>query len=88
MPSNLPLEMRLRRMAKRLDELDRWVAREVVPLADWTLDGVAVGRGFAWADKGEPLSFAHPVVEVPAHWPLDPPVTAVCPACSQCAGAG
>ena len=32
MPSNLPLEMRLRRMAKRLDELDLWAARETVAL--------------------------------------------------------
>ncbi|MEI6097331.1 MAG: hypothetical protein WCS20_03320 [Alphaproteobacteria bacterium] len=42
MPSNLPLEMRLRRMAKRLQELDRWVARETVPLNNWTLNGVPI----------------------------------------------
>ena len=71
MASQLPLEMRLRRMAKRLEELERWVPREVVPLDRWTLDGVAVGRGFAWADRGAPLPFRHGVVEVPAHWPLD-----------------
>jgi len=70
MPSNLPLEMRLRRLAKRLEELDRWVAREVVPLSDWTLQGAPVARGHAWQDTGTPLAFAHPAVTVPAHWPL------------------
>ena len=70
MPSNLPLEMRLRRMARRLDELERWVAREVVPLTHWTLDGVAVAQGQRWQDQGQPLAFRHPVVQVPDHWSL------------------
>ena len=70
MPSNLPLEMRLRRMAKRLEELDRWAVREAVPLERWTLQGEAVARGFAWTDCGTPLPFSHPEVEVPAHWPM------------------
>ena len=67
----LPLEMRLRRLSKRLEELDRWVAREVMPLSDWTLDGVPVAKGHAWQDRATPLTFAHPAVQVPAHWPLD-----------------
>ena len=67
----LPLEMRLRRLTKRLEELDRWVAREVVPLTGWTLDAVPVTQGHAWQDSGAPVAFAHPQVEVPAHWPLD-----------------
>lgn len=70
MPSNLPLEMRLRRMAKRLEELERWVPREVIPLEDWTLNGMPVAKGFAWQDSGAPLPFRHPQVEIPAHWPL------------------
>ena len=71
MPSNLPLEMRLRRLTKRLVELDRWVARETVSLTGWALEGAAVAKGHAWQDSGTPLAFAHPLVEVPAHWPLD-----------------
>ena len=71
MPSNLPLEMRLRRMAKRLEELDRWVAREAVPLTGWTLQGAAIVMGHAWQDSGTPVAFAHPQVEIPAHWVLD-----------------
>ncbi len=70
MPSNLPLEMRLRRMAKRLEELDRWVARDVVSLDGWTLAGQQVARGHRWQDHGAPLAFAHPEIELPAQWPL------------------
>ena len=71
MPSNLPLEMRLRRMAKRLDEVQLWVAREVVTLDAWTLQGAPVAMGTRWQDSGTPLAFAHPEVTLPAHWPLD-----------------
>ena len=71
MPSNLPLEMRLRRMAKRLEELDRWVPRETVTLSDWTLEGAPVAAGHAWQDTGTPLAFGHPRVEIPAHWVLE-----------------
>lgn len=70
MPSNLPLEMRLRRMTKRLDELDRWTTREAVPLDRWTLRGTPVATGFAWTDTGEPLPFRHPEITIPDHWPL------------------
>ncbi len=70
MPSNLPLEMRLRRMTKRLEELECWVAREVVPLESWTLQGQPIAMGHPWQDSGAPLGFAHPEVAVPAHWPL------------------
>ncbi len=70
MPSQLPLEMRLRRMARRLEELERWVVREVVPLDRWTLNGVSVGRGFGWTDNGVPQPFRHGVVDIPGHWPL------------------
>ena len=71
MPSQLPLEMRLRRMARRLEELERWVPREVVALDGWTLQGEPVAKGHRWQDQGEPLAFAHPAVEVPDHWPLN-----------------
>ena len=70
MPSYLNLEMRLRRMTKRLDELQQWLAREVVVLNRWTLQGQPIAAGHRWQDSGEPLPFAHPTVEVPAHWPL------------------
>ena len=71
MPSYLPLEMRLRRMAKRIEELECWLIREAVPLDSWTLEGVPIARGQRWQDRGAPLPFAHPEVSVPAHWPLE-----------------
>ena len=71
MPSNLPLEMRLRRMNKRLEELQLWMVREVVALDQWTLQGQPIAKGTRWQDDGAPLAFAHPEVAVPAHWPLD-----------------
>lgn len=71
MPSNLPLEMRLRRMSKRLEELERWTPRETLPLQNWTLHEVPVAAGFAWTDTGAPLPFRHPDVTIPDHWPLD-----------------
>lgn len=70
MPSNLPLEMRLRRMSKRIEELVRWTARETLPLDRWTLHDTPVAAGFAWADTGEPLPFRHPDIAIPDHWPL------------------
>ncbi len=70
MPSYLNLEMRLRRMTKRLDELQQWLAREVVVLNRWTLQGQPIAAGHRWQDNGDPLPFDHPSVEVPAHWPL------------------
>ena len=71
MPSYLPLEMRLRRMTKRLEELQQWTAREVVVLDRWTLQGAPIVVGTCWQDDGVPLAFAHPDVQVPGHWPLD-----------------
>jgi alpha-mannosidase len=71
MPSYLPLEMRLRRMTKRLDEMRQWTARETVVLDGWTLEGEPMAKGARWQDNGAPLAFAHGPVTVPAHWPLD-----------------
>ncbi len=71
MPSYLNLEMRLRRMAKRLDELQQWVARETVALDGWTLAGVPLAKGTRWQDEGAPLAFAHGTISVPDHWPLN-----------------
>ena len=71
MPSYLPLEMRLRRMNKRLEEVQQWVAREVVRLDGWTLEGQPIAKGARWQDDGAPLAFAHGAVEVPGHWPLE-----------------
>ncbi len=70
MASYLNLEMRLRRMNKRLDELAQWVARDVVPLSGWTLEGQPIAAWTHWQDTGAPLAFAHPLVAVPDHWPL------------------
>lgn len=71
MTSYLNLEMRLRRMTKRLEELAEWQAREVVALEGWTLEGRPVAAGERWQDEGRPMHFAHGPVEVPAHWPLE-----------------
>jgi alpha-mannosidase len=71
MASYLTLEMRLRRMNKRLDELQQWVVRESVGLDRWTLQGAPIAAGQRWQDEGLPLPFAHPKVEVPGHWPLE-----------------
>ena len=71
MPSYLPLEMRLRRMTKRLDEMRQWVAREKVVLDGWTLQGQSITKGTRWQDSGPPLAFAHGTITVPAQWPLD-----------------
>ena len=71
MPSNLPLEMRLRRMARRLEELDCWLVRDSLALTDWTLSGQPAAKGQRWQDQGTPLGFAHPLVTLPDHWPLD-----------------
>ena len=71
MPSYLNLEMRLRRMNKRLDELQQWLAREVVVLNGWALSGASIDKGTRWQDDGVPLVFAHGAVTVPEHWPLD-----------------
>lgn len=67
---HLSLEMRIRRMNKRITELEQWVAREGLALGDWRLDGLAVAMGTAWQDDGSPRHFFHPTVEIPAHWPL------------------
>lgn len=66
----LQLEMRIRRMNKRLVELEQWVAREVLPLEAWTLDGAPCPMGTRWSDQDQPRRFAHPPVTLPAHWPL------------------
>jgi alpha-mannosidase len=71
MPSYLPLEMRLRRMAKRIEELECWLVRESLGLDRWTLEGAPIARGQSWQDRGVPLPFVHPEVSVPAHWPLE-----------------
>ena len=70
MSSYLSLEQRLRRLAKRLEELELWVARETLPLDQWTLDGTAIAPGTPWQDTGTPCSFHHPQIAVPTQWPL------------------
>ena len=58
MPSYLNLEMRLRRMTKRLDELQQWTAREVVVLNRWTLQGQPIAAGHRWQDSGRTMQGA------------------------------
>lgn len=67
----LPLEMRLRRLSKRITELEQWVTRESLPLPDWTLDGTPAPMGTRWQDEGRSRHFAHPEVTLPEHWPLE-----------------
>lgn len=67
----LQLEMRIRRMNKRIVELEQWVAREVLTLDDWTLDGAPCPLGTRWSDQDQPRRFAHPEVTIPDHWPLE-----------------
>ena len=70
MPSILSLEQRLRRIAKRLEELQLWLPRESLPLTQWTLDGTAIPPGTPWQDTGPTRAFHHPQITVPQHWPL------------------
>jgi len=66
----LSLDQRVRRLKKRLAELELWEKRAVVPLTAWTFNGADIGAGSPWPDREGIASFAHPVIEVPVDWPL------------------
>ena len=67
----LSLDQRVRRLLKRLAELELWEKRAVVPLDAWTFNGAPIAPGSPWPSREGIASFAHPAVEVPADWPLD-----------------
>ena len=66
----LNLEQRIRRVRKRVSELEFWVPRQVLPLDHWTLNGQPHARGQAWPSIDGTFHFAHPPVAVPGDWPL------------------
>ncbi|MGH6926462.1 MAG: alpha-mannosidase [Propylenella sp.] len=67
----LNLEHRLRRVRKRVAELEWWVARRTLPLDGWTVDGKPHGLGQPWPGLGGVFAFAHPPVDVPDGWPVE-----------------
>ena len=66
----LNLEQRIRRVRKRVSELEFWVARQVLPLNHWTLNGQSHALGQAWPGIDGIFRFAHPAVTIPGDWPL------------------
>ncbi len=69
--SYLDLEHRLRRLRKRVGELEWWVARQTKTLDRWTLDGRPHRHGEAWPSREGVHVFAHPSVELPKGWPVE-----------------
>ena len=63
--SYLNLEHRVRRVRKRVGELEWWVARQTLPLDRWTINGKAHGLGQPWPSLEGIFAFAHPPVDVP-----------------------
>lgn len=66
----LTLDLRLRGLEVRLDELTWWRERETVPVEGWTADGASIAIGAAWPRHGEVVHF-RANAEVPEHWPLE-----------------
>ena len=66
----LNLEQRIRRVRKRVSELEFWVPRQVLPLDHWTLNGQPHAVGQAWPSIDGTFRFAHPPVAIPGDWPL------------------
>lgn len=69
--SYLNLEHRLRRLRKRVGELEWWVARRTLPLDQWTIDGKPHRLGDLWRSLDGVFAFAHPSVDVPRDWPVE-----------------
>jgi alpha-mannosidase len=67
----LSLDQRVRRLLKRLAELELWEKRAVIPLDAWTFNGAPLAPGSPWPSREGVASFAHPPVESPADWPLE-----------------
>ncbi len=69
--SYLNLEHRLRRLRKRVGELEWWAARQTKVLDRWTFDGKPLRLGEAWPSREGTHVFAHPSVELPKSWPVE-----------------
>jgi alpha-mannosidase len=69
--SYLNLEHRVRRVRKRVGEFEWWVARRVLPLDRWALNGKPHRPGAPWPGLEGIFSFAHPELDVPGDWPLE-----------------
>ena len=69
--SYLSLEHRVRRLRKRVSELEHWETRKSLPLDRWTVNGKPLAPGAAWPGLDGMFAFAHPAVTVPAEWPLE-----------------
>ncbi len=69
--SYLNLEHRLRRLRRRIGELEWWVARRTLPLDNWTLNGKPHRRGEQWPSLEGTSVFAHPGVAVPDEWAVE-----------------
>jgi alpha-mannosidase len=67
----LTARQRIERLEKRLTELDLWVDRQSLALADWTFNGEALPLGSPWPTREGVAAFRHREVEVPRDWPLD-----------------
>src|SRR4051812_35390721 len=67
MATQLTVEQRLDWLAVRIAELELWVARDWVDLADWTFDGAPLAPGAPWPDRAGVHRLAHPRVTPP--WP-------------------
>jgi alpha-mannosidase len=69
--SYLNLEHRVRRIRKRVGELEWWVARQTLPLDRWTVDGATLRLGQPWPSREGISAFAHPPIEIPEGWPVE-----------------
>lgn len=67
----LSLDQRVRRLMKRMAELDHWEKRAVVSLDEWKFNGAPIAVGSAWPDRRGVAQFTHPEVDVPTDWPLE-----------------
>ncbi len=61
----------MRRLRKRVAELDLWIVRKSLALERWTLNKNAHALGAPWPELNGISRFSHPLVTVPADWPLE-----------------
>lgn len=69
--THLSLDQRVKRLAKRVAEIELWEHRETIRLDRWTFNGAPLPVGSPWPDREGVAVFAHPAIEIPADWPLD-----------------
>jgi alpha-mannosidase len=67
----LTLDQRVKRLRKRLAELELWIGRQTIALDQWTFNGAPLPLGSPWPSRDGLAVFAHPAIEVPADWPLE-----------------